>query len=60
MEHYDLMRETGNWRRKRDIYEWKKYLYSINKSENKEEVLVIKFYNPNNKSDIYLFYLWSS
>ncbi len=38
----------------------KKYLYSINKSENKEEVLVIKFYNPNNKSDIYLFYLWSS
>ena len=30
-----------------------KYSYSITKSENEEESLIIKLYDPNEKSDIY-------
>ena len=33
-----------------------KYSYSITKSENEEESLIIKLYEPNEKSDIYFTY----
>ena len=54
MEKYDIIGETEE--EKGIFINGQKYSYSISKSENKEEAIIIKLYDSSQKSNIYFTY----
>ena len=54
MEKYDIIGETEE--EKGIFINGQKYSYSISKSENKEETIIIKLYDSSQKSNIYFTY----